>query len=92
MAPLAWIDFQSEGAFLCPDDFGALRHRMNTKPIAHRLYSLDWLRVLAILAVFFFHSSRFFTEPPWHLSNAQFSEEAQILSIFVSTSSSVMSP
>jgi len=51
---------------------------------AERRYDIDWLRVLAVLAVFFFHSSRFFTNPPWHIRNAEFSEVAEILAMFVS--------
>jgi peptidoglycan/LPS O-acetylase OafA/YrhL len=35
-----------------------------------RRYDLDWLRVLAILAVFIFHSSRFFDLDDWHVKNA----------------------
>jgi glucan biosynthesis protein C len=34
-----------------------------------RRYELDWLRVLAILAVFVFHSSRFFDTDYWHVKN-----------------------
>lgn len=34
-----------------------------------RRYELDWLRVLAILAVFFFHSARFFDPDDWHVKN-----------------------
>lgn len=34
-----------------------------------RRYELDWLRVLAILAVFFFHSARFFDPNDWHVKN-----------------------
>lgn len=34
-----------------------------------RRYELDWLRVLAILAVFVFHSSRFFDTDGWHVKN-----------------------
>jgi len=33
-----------------------------------RVY-LDWLRVLAILAIFFFHSTRFFDLDDWHVKN-----------------------
>ncbi len=44
---------------------------MNTKPGAlTRRYELDWLRVLAILIVFVFHSSRFFNLGDWHVKNA----------------------
>jgi len=34
-----------------------------------RRYDLDWLRVLAILTIFFFHSLRFFTLEYWHVKN-----------------------
>jgi glucans biosynthesis protein C len=44
---------------------------MNTKvQTAVRRYDLDWLRVLAILTVFVFHSSRFFDLEDWHVKNA----------------------
>jgi glucan biosynthesis protein C len=35
-----------------------------------RRYELDWLRVLAILAVFIYHGLRFFDREDWHLKNA----------------------
>ena len=38
----------------------------NTTP---RRHDLDWLRVLAILSVFVFHSFRFFTHEDWHDTN-----------------------
>jgi peptidoglycan/LPS O-acetylase OafA/YrhL len=34
-----------------------------------RRYDLDWLRVLAMSTVFFFHSLRFFTLEDWHIKN-----------------------
>jgi len=34
-----------------------------------RRYDLDWLRVLGISTVFFFHSLRFFTIEDWHVKN-----------------------
>jgi peptidoglycan/LPS O-acetylase OafA/YrhL len=34
-----------------------------------RRYDLDWLRVLAILVVFVFHSGRFFDQGDWHVKN-----------------------
>lgn len=40
-----------------------------TLPQQTRRYELDWLRVLAILAVFFFHSVRFFDPGDWHVKN-----------------------
>ena len=36
-----------------------------------RLYYIDWLRILAMLTIFFFHNSRFFDPYPWHLNNAE---------------------
>jgi len=35
-----------------------------------RRYELDWLRVLAILAVFIYHSGRFFDPTSWHIKNS----------------------
>jgi glucan biosynthesis protein C len=44
---------------------------MNTKlETTQRRHDLDWLRVLAILTVFIFHSSRFFDLGDWHVKNA----------------------
>jgi peptidoglycan/LPS O-acetylase OafA/YrhL len=34
-----------------------------------RLYYLDWLRVLAMLSIFFFHADRFFDFYDWHVKN-----------------------
>jgi len=42
---------------------------MDTKSVQRR-YDLDWLRVLAFAAVFFYHSSRFFDESWWHIKNS----------------------
>lgn len=39
------------------------------KPVFQRRYDLDWLRVLAILTVFIFHSGRFFDQMDWHVKN-----------------------
>jgi peptidoglycan/LPS O-acetylase OafA/YrhL len=39
---------------------------MNT---SKRRYDLDWLRVLAFAAVFFYHSGRFFDAGDWHIKN-----------------------
>ena len=36
-----------------------------------RRYDIDWLRVLVMLAVFFFHCARFFGGLTWHLNNAK---------------------
>jgi peptidoglycan/LPS O-acetylase OafA/YrhL len=42
---------------------------MDTKTVQRR-YDLDWLRVLAFAAVFFYHCSRFFDEGDWHIKNS----------------------
>jgi len=36
-----------------------------------RLAYLDWLRVIAIAGVLFFHSAMAFTEEKWHIKNSQ---------------------
>lgn len=45
-----------------------------------RRYDIDWLRVTAMLAVFFFHNARFFDLLGWHLKNA---EQSIIVSLFI---------
>jgi peptidoglycan/LPS O-acetylase OafA/YrhL len=50
-----------------------------------RRYDLDWLRVLSILAVFFFHSSRFFDHTPWHVKSATTYFTVQVLVTFMVT-------
>jgi hypothetical protein len=42
---------------------------MTTKATVTRRFDLDWLRVFGILAVFIFHSSRFFDLGGWHVKN-----------------------
>jgi glucan biosynthesis protein C len=46
--------------------------KSSTPPIsAPRLYFLDWLRVLAMFVIFFFHNSRFYDSfSDWHVKNA----------------------
>jgi glucan biosynthesis protein C len=39
------------------------------KRASTRLYYLDWLRVLAILTVLVYHSTRFFNMETWHVKN-----------------------
>jgi peptidoglycan/LPS O-acetylase OafA/YrhL len=41
---------------------------MDTKSTPRR-YDLDWLRVLGILSVFVYHSTRFFNLEDWHVKN-----------------------
>jgi len=40
-----------------------------SKVIANRRFELDWLRVMAILVVFLYHSTRFFNLGDWHVKN-----------------------
>jgi peptidoglycan/LPS O-acetylase OafA/YrhL len=47
-----------------------------------RLHYLDWLRVLAILGVFFFHSLRAFDEIPWWINNAEKSGPVTLFIVF----------
>ncbi len=54
-----------------------------TKPSSRR-YDLDWLRVLAILAVFVFHSGRFFDLMGWHVKSATVYPGVQAWSMFLS--------
>ena len=49
-----------------------------------RLYYLDWLRVLAMLGVFFYHNARFFDGfSDWHVKNATTNLAASIYRAFV---------
>jgi len=41
---------------------------MDAKNVQRR-YDIDWLRVLAILSVFVYHSTRFFNMGDWHVKN-----------------------
>ncbi len=49
-----------------------------------RLYYLDWLRVLAILTVFLYHTLRPFDFIDWHVKNKELSEAITILLFFFS--------
>lgn len=42
---------------------------MSTQTEITRRYDIDWLRVLAVLTVFVFHSTRFFDTDGWHVKN-----------------------
>jgi peptidoglycan/LPS O-acetylase OafA/YrhL len=46
-----------------------------------RRYDIDWLRVVAMLAVFFYHCARFFGPEGWHLKNAVQSEIVLVLRV-----------
>jgi peptidoglycan/LPS O-acetylase OafA/YrhL len=48
-----------------------------------RRYDIDWLRIFATLAVFFFHNVRFFDTIDWHIKNAEPSEGMFIVVAFL---------
>ncbi len=48
-----------------------------------RRYDLDWLRVFVILAVFVFHSGRFFDRMDWHVKSATVYASAQAWTMFL---------
>jgi glucan biosynthesis protein C len=50
------------------------------KVMKQRRYDIDWLRVLATLAIFFFHCAKFFDTFDWHLKNPQ---KSSFLTYFV---------
>ena len=45
-----------------------------------RRYDIDWLRIIAMLAVFVFHCTRFFDTEGWHLKN---SEQSYVVFVLV---------
>jgi hypothetical protein len=47
-----------------------------------RRYELDWLRVLAIMTVFVYHSSRFFNLGDWHVKNVDTYVWVEIWNVF----------
>ena len=47
-----------------------------------RRYELDWLRVMAILVVFLYHSTRFFNLGDWHVKNVNTYVWVEIWNIF----------
>ena len=50
-----------------------------------RVYFLDWLRVLSVIAVFFFHNARLFDEfSDWHVKNATTNFGASIVVAYLS--------
>ncbi len=55
------------------------------KESTSRVYFLDWLRVLSIIAVFFFHNARLFDEfSDWHVKNATTNFGASIVVAYLS--------
>lgn len=57
---------------------------MNTK-IVQRRFDLDWLRVMVILTVFIYHSTRFFNLGGWHVKNLTLSWRVEIWEQFLAT-------
>jgi glucans biosynthesis protein C len=55
---------------------------METKNIIRR-HDLDWLRVMAILSVFVYHSTRFFNHSDWHVKNAGLYWGVDLLEVFM---------
>jgi glucans biosynthesis protein C len=55
---------------------------METKNVQRR-HDLDWLRVLAILSVFVYHSTRFFNHGDWHVKNASLYWGVDLLQAFM---------
>ncbi len=55
------------------------------KIISQRRYDLDWLRVIAILTVFIFHSGRFFDQMDWHVKNPVRYQGMQTWTMFLVT-------
>jgi peptidoglycan/LPS O-acetylase OafA/YrhL len=57
---------------------------MDTKmTTSTRRYDLDWLRVLGILAVFLYHSTRFFNLGDWHVKNSTTYISVELLEEFM---------
>lgn len=54
-----------------------------------RRYDIDWLRVLAMIMIFLFHSARFFNYEDWHVKNNQLDFK---MSIFVEVVSQWIMP
>ncbi len=57
---------------------------METKNVFRR-HDLDWLRVVAILSVFVYHSTRFFNIGDWHVKNATRYLSVELMEAFMET-------
>ena len=55
---------------------------MTSTTVSQRRYDFDWLRILAILGVFIFHTGRAFDSGGWHIKNAVASQAVTIWSQF----------
>jgi len=49
---------------------------------SNRRYELDWLRILAILIVFLYHSTRFFNLSDWHIKNVNTFVWVEVWNVF----------
>jgi glucan biosynthesis protein C len=49
-----------------------------------RRYDIDWIRTLALLTVFLFHTNRFFDFGGWHVKNGDTSLISQVITMFLS--------
>jgi acyltransferase-like protein len=49
---------------------------------SNRRYELDWLRILAIMVVFLYHSTRFFNLGDWHVKNVNTFVWVEIWNVF----------
>ena len=58
---------------------------MNTQVPTTRRYYIDWLRVVAILMIFLFHSGRFFDLEDWHIKNAHTYVGVEVWSSFLAS-------
>jgi len=56
-----------------------------TNVVSSRRYDLDWLRVLAILVVFLYHSTRFFNLGDWHIKNINTYLWVEIWNVFATS-------
>ncbi|MCK5098003.1 MAG: acyltransferase family protein, partial [Desulfobacteraceae bacterium] len=54
-----------------------------TTDTSNRRYEFDWLRLLAILVVFLYHSSRFFNLGDWHVKNINTYVWVEVWNIYV---------
>ena len=52
------------------------------KKASTRVYYLDWVRVLAILFVLVYHSSRFFNVEEWHVKNPTWYDSVEVWNRF----------
>ena len=55
---------------------------MNIQPLQRRS-DLDWLRVLAVLTIFIFHTTRFFSLEDWHVKNLNTYLSVEIWTFFI---------